>query len=404
MADSQFDLIVVGGGVVGLSTAMNALQRFPRLRLLVVEKERELAAHQSGHNSGVLHSGIYYKPGSLRAKLCVEGRAAMVEFCRTHGLPHDVCGKVVVATDESELPRLEDIYQRGLANGVPGLVKIGPEQLREHEPHCRGIAALWVPCTGITDYAAVTRKYAEIVAAGGGVVRTVVEVTGLARRGGETTVETTSGAFTARYAVTCGGLHADRLRRMSGAGGDYVVVPFRGEYYKIVPERQHLVRGLIYPVPDPRFPFLGVHFTRMIRGGIEAGPNAVLSWKREGYGKTDFSARDAATMLRHPGFWRMASKYWDQGFAEMYRSFSKKAFHRALQRLLPDLAFNDIEPGGSGVRAQVLDKSGALLDDFTFLPSDGVLHVLNVPSPAATSSLVVGRKIVDLLAETGGVA
>ncbi len=402
MPDQRFDALIIGGGIVGLATARECAMRFPRLRLLVVEKEDRVAAHQSGRNSGVIHSGIYYRPGSLKAQMCVEGAAAMVRFCREHGIPHEVCGKVVVATEERELPALEELYRRGTANGVANLALVGPERLREIEPHAAGLRALHVPGTGITDYAAVAAKYAEMVAAAGGEVRTGARVTGIVRRSGETVAETTAGAFTTSWLVNCAGLHRDRISRMAGVQTDLIVVPFRGEYYKLAPERETMVKGLIYPVADPRLPFLGVHLTRLVRGGVEAGPNAVLAFRREGYRKTDFSLADTLTTFTHPGFWRLAGKYWRSGLAEFRRSLSKRAFLRALQKLLPELRLEDLRPGGAGVRAQALEPSGALVDDFRFTATDGMIHVWNVPSPAATASLVVGRKIVDLMAEAFG--
>ena len=402
MATKTFDLVIIGGGIIGLATAMEAARRFPRWRIVVIEKENRVAAHQTGHNSGVIHSGIYYKPGSLKAKTCVEGGAAMVAFCREHGIPYQICGKVVVATQEEELPALEELYRRGSANGVPSLAMIGPEPLREIEPHSAGIRALRVPGAGITDYTAVAGKFAEIVAAGGGEVRTRTEATGIIRRSGETIVETTQGALAARTVINCAGLHSDRIARLAGAQTDLRIVPFRGEYYEIAPERASLVKALIYPVPDPSFPFLGVHFTRRIHGGIEAGPNAVLAFRREGYRKTDFSISDTLATFAFPGFWRMARKYWRSGLEEYYRSLSKRAFVRALQRLVPEIQEADLRPGGAGVRAQALDRTGKLLDDFHIVRTDNVIHVLNVPSPAATASIVIGRRIVDLLEETTG--
>jgi L-2-hydroxyglutarate oxidase LhgO len=393
-------LLVIGGGIVGLSTAMNALGRFPSLRVVVVEKEKEVAAHQTGHNSGVIHSGVYYKPGSLKAQLCVRGAAAMVAFCREHGLPHDVCGKVIVATRDEELPQLAEIERRAGLNRVPGVQRIGPERLREIEPHASGIAALHVASTGIADFASVAGKYAEIIAARGGQVRTGAGVIGIRRDGTGWIVETAAGEFRTRYLIACAGLFADRVARMTGTNPDVHIVGFRGEYYEIVPARQALVHALIYPVPDPRFPFLGVHFTRRARGGVEAGPNAVLALKREGYRKTDISLRDTAEALGFAGFRRMALRNWRYAIAEYRRSFSKRLFVRGLQRLVPEIRQEDLAPGGSGVRAQALERSGALVDDFRFAPAEGVINVLNVPSPAATASIVIGEAIVDLAQKT----
>ena len=400
MTQKQQDLVIIGGGIIGLATALEATRRFPRWRTLVVEKEDRVAAHQTGHNSGVIHSGIYYKPGSLKARTCVAGAAAMVAFCRQHAIPHEICGKVVVATSEEELPRLEELQHRGTANGVAGLSRLGPEQLREIEPYSSGIRALHVAGAGITDYIAVAQKYAEIVAAAGGEVRTSTEVTGIVRGSGETVVETTQGDFSARAVINCAGLHSDRIARRAGAHSGVIIAPFRGEYYELASASLRLVRGLLYPVPDPRFPFLGVHFTRKIHGGIEAGPNAVLALRREGYRKTDFSFADTMTTLAFAGFWRMAAKYWRNGLGEFYRSLSKKAFVRALQRLVPEIQEADLSPGGAGVRAQALDRKGNLLDDFAIVRDGNVIHVLNVPSPAATASLVIARHIVDLLEES----
>jgi L-2-hydroxyglutarate oxidase len=396
-SDSNFDIVIVGGGIVGLATALQTLTSLPGTRLALLEKEAEIARHQTGHNSGVIHSGLYYKPGSLKARNCVAGAVAMVEFCRTHGIPHDICGKVVVATEESELPGLEELMRRGSANGVPGIAKISVEQLRESEPHCSGIAALHVPGTGIVDYSLVARKYGELIQAAGGQILTNCEVRGIRQHSSEVVLETTRGAFKSTRVVNCAGLHSDRILRLAGDKNDLQIVPFRGEYYEIVPQRRALVRNLIYPVADPRFPFLGVHFTRRISGGIEAGPNAVLALKREGYRKTDFNLKDAVETAAFPGFWRMAAKYWRSGFGEYYRSLSKSAFTRALQKLVPEIRSSDLEPAGAGVRAQALDNTGRLLDDFAIVRSQQMIHVCNVPSPAATASLVIGKQIAEML-------
>jgi L-2-hydroxyglutarate oxidase LhgO len=404
MVEDSFDFIVIGGGIVGLATAMAITQRFPERRLLVLEKENEVGSHQTGHNSGVIHSGLYYKPGSMKARICVEGAAAMAEFCQNHNLPYQCCGKVVVATSEAELPQLEMLYQRGVANGVPGVTMIGPERLRELEPHSSGLKAIHVPGAGIADYAAVAKKYAEIVTQQGGQIRVDAQVTGMKAGNSKTTLRTAQGEFAAKYVVNCAGLYSDRVSSLAGARNGLMIAPFRGEYYDLMPQREHLVKGLIYPVPDPNFPFLGVHLTRMARGGVKAGPNAVLALKREGYRKSDFSVRDTLTTLAFPGFWRMAGRYWRQGMAEYYRSLSKKAFLRSLQRLVPELLDQDIRPGGSGVRAQALDRQGTLLDDFQIVETSNVIHVCNVPSPAATSSIVIGRQIRDMVINTFGVS
>ncbi len=399
MAESRYNVVIVGGGIVGLAVGLEITQRFPRLRLLLLEKEDGVGRHQSGHNSGVIHSGVYYKPGSLKAKLCVAGAAAMVEFCREHGIPHQICGKVIVATHEEEFPRLEELRRRGEANRLTGLRLIGPEELREIEPHVKGLRALVVPSTGITDYAAVCNKYAEIITDRGETILTSAEVTGIKRLGDEITVETSRGAFSANSLINCAGLFSDRVARMAGDDPQVMIVPFRGEYYDLIPERSSLVRSLIYPVPDPRFPFLGVHFTRRISGTVDAGPNAVLAFRREGYRRTDFNVRDLGSSLLFPGFWRMARKNWRSGLDEFRRSFSKPAFVRALQRLVPEVRDEDLAPGGSGVRAQALTRGGALVDDFQFVPSGKMLHVLNVPSPAATASLMIARTIVSTAAD-----
>ncbi len=402
MTDSGYNVIIIGGGVVGLGVALEITRRFPHLRLLLLEKEDRVARHQSGHNSGVIHSGVYYKPGSLKARLCVSGAAAMVEFCREHGIAHEVCGKVIVATEADQLPRLEELLRRGEANGLAGLRMIGLEELAEIEPHATGIRALVVPSTGITDYAKVCEKYAELISASGGTVLTSAAATGIRRLASEIVVETSRGAFSTTALINCAGLYSDRISRMAGDEPGVMIVPFRGEYYDLVPERASLVRALIYPVPDPRFPFLGVHFTRRISGKVDAGPNAVLALAREGYRHRDISVRDLASSLAFPGFWHMARQHWRNGFDEFRRSFSKPMFVRALQRLVPEVGEKDLVPGGAGVRAQALNPNGALLDDFQFVASGKVLHVLNVPSPAATASLAIGKTIVDTAAASPG--
>jgi len=404
MTDSRHNVIIIGGGVVGLGVALEITRRFPHLRLLLLEKEDRVARHQSGHNSGVIHSGVYYKPGSMKARLCVSGAAAMIEFCREHEVAHEVCGKVIVAIDTDELPRLEELHRRGEANGLVGLRMIGPEELREIEPHSTGMKALVVPSTGITDYAKVSEKYADLISARGGTVLTSAAATGIRRGTSEIVVETSRGAFSTTALINCAGLQSDRVSRMAGDEPGVMIVPFRGEYYDLVPERAGLVRALIYPVPDPRFPFLGVHFTRRITGKVDAGPNAVFALAREGYRHRDISLRDLISSLAFPGFWRMARRNWRNGFDEFRRSLSKPLFVRALQRLLPEVSEKDLVPGGSGVRAQALKPDGTLVDDFQFLPSGKVLHVLNVPSPAATASLAIGRTIVDTAAASLGLA
>ncbi len=395
MTDSRVDIAIIGAGIVGLATAMDLVKRRPDLNLVVLEKEDRVAAHQTGNNSGVIHAGLYYKPGSLKARTVVEGAQRMVQFCQEHDLPYDLCGKVVVATSEEELPRLEELFRRGTANGVSGLVKIGGEQIKEYEPHATGIAGLWSPNTGIVDYKAVCLKMAELVEQGGGQVRLNTRVVGVEQHPGELVLQTTGDDVRARALINCGGLQSDLIARMMGGTRGLRIVPFRGEYYELAPESQKLVRGLIYPVPDPRFPFLGVHFTKRINGSVEAGPNAVLAFAREGYGKTDFSLGHVLGLLAFPGFWIMGARYWRMGLGEMIRSWNKRAFVRALQVLLPELGMDDVKPGGAGVRAQAMDRRGNLLDDFSIIEAPSAIHVLNAPSPAATASIVIGRAIVD---------
>jgi L-2-hydroxyglutarate oxidase LhgO len=396
MPDQRVDLAIIGAGIVGLSTAMHAVDAFPKLTVAVLEKEACVASHQSGHNSGVIHSGIYYKPGSLKARLCVEGAAAMADFCRENSLPYDVCGKVIVATRADELAYLNTLLERSRQNGLLGVRTLTREELLEVEPHCGGIRALHVPSTGITDYAIVSQKYSAIVQSAGGIVLTSARVLAIRPGRPETVLETTRGSIEARFVINCAGLFSDTIGRMAGDDPQLIVVPFRGEYYDLIPEKRHLVRSLIYPVPNPQFPFLGVHFTRRIHGGVDAGPNAVLAFKREGYRRTDFDLGDAITPLRFPGFWRMGKKHWRFALSEFERSFSKTAFVRALSHLLPEITADDLVPGGSGVRAQALRPDGSMVDDFEFVPKENVLHVYNVPSPAATASLPIGREIVAM--------
>jgi L-2-hydroxyglutarate oxidase len=393
----RYDVAVIGGGIIGLATAM-ALKSSSRASLIVLEAEDRLGAHQTGHNSGVIHSGLYYRPGSLKARNCVEGREALYRFCQEHGIAHARCGKVVIATSERELPALDELERRGQANGLQGLRRLRPEEIRELEPHASGIAGLHVRETGIVDYTEVARVYAELVRKAGGEIQTGARVLACRRYADELVLETARGAVHCRHLVNCAGLHADRVARLCGAQPNVQIIPFRGEYYELVPSRQFLVKNLIYPVPDPRFPFLGVHFTRLIHGGVEAGPNAVLAFKREGYRWTDISARDLGRMLAYPGFWRMAAKYWKTGVGEMFRSLSKKAFVRALQKLVPELRFEDIRPAGSGVRAQAVEPNGLLVDDFRIVESERMIHVLNAPSPAATASLSIGKTIAQMAA------
>lgn len=395
------DLAIIGGGIVGLGTAL-ALTERTTARLVVLEAEGALATHQTGHNSGVIHSGLYYKPGSLKATNCVEGRELLYRYCAENGIPHERCGKVVVATDESELPALAELERRGQANGLQDLRRLTLAELREHEPHVAGIAGLFVAETGIVDYRQVAESYAARVRDRGGEVRTDARFVGVRRSGIERVIETTAGEVSCRGLVNCAGLQSDRVARLCGVDPKLQIIPFRGEYYELVPERWGLVRNLIYPVPDPRFPFLGVHFTRMIHGGVEAGPNAVLAFRREGYTRSSFRPRDVFQMFGYRGFWRMARRYYDAGLGEMYRSFSKRAFLRALRRLIPELRAADIRPGGAGVRAQAVDPDGRTVDDFRIVEADRMVHVLNAPSPAATASLSIGRTIARLAAKNLG--
>ena len=400
-SERRFEVAIIGGGIVGMATAM-ALTRRSRVSLLVLEAEDRLAPHQTGNNSGVIHSGLYYKPGSQKARTCIEGREALYRFCAERGIAHERCGKLVVATSPDEVPRLDELERRGGANGLEGLRRLGPHELREVEPHVAGIAGLFVPHTGIVDYVAVTKAYADEVRERGGEIVLRARLRRLRRSGGGLLLETAAGTFAAAHLVNCAGLQSDRVARLCGADPGVRIVPFRGEYFELAEHRRHLVRNLIYPVPDPSFPFLGVHFTRRVTGGVEAGPNAVLALKREGYRKTSLSPRDALATLMYPGFWRLATRYWRMGSGEMWRSWSKPAFVRALQRLLPELQAADLAPGGAGVRAQALAPDGSLVDDFSIVAGGGMIHVLNAPSPAATASIAIGRHIADLAAREFG--
>ncbi|MBD0356542.1 MAG: L-2-hydroxyglutarate oxidase, partial [Rubrobacter sp.] len=376
------DFAVIGGGIVGLSTARSLLRRYSGAGVLVLEKEAGWARHQTGHNSGVIHSGVYYKPGSLKARFSKEGGERLVEFCREHGIAYEICGKVIVATEPEEIPSLRNLYERGVKNGLE-VEKIGPEELKELEPHATGIAALKVPSTGIVDFVGVTAAFAKMVAREGGELRTGAEVTSISETGDGVELRTPGERFRARVLVNCAGLHSDRVAALSGVKAGAKVVPFRGEYYELEPERRYLVRNLIYPVPDPNFPFLGVHFTRSVEGGVEAGPNAVLGLAREGYKKTDLNARDLAETLSYPAFWRLVGRNWRTGAGEIWRSLSKKAFVRGLRRLVPEVEEDDLVPTEAGVRAQALMKDGALMDDFLIVEGERSVHVLNAPSPAA---------------------
>jgi L-2-hydroxyglutarate oxidase len=394
---------IAGGGIVGLATALALTEHFPRCAVVVLEKEDEVGRHQTGHNSGVIHAGIYYRPGSYKAKLCVEGVGLLKAFCDAHGIRYEHCGKVVVATSADELPRLQTLYERGTANGVPGLETIGPEQLRELEPHARAVRALHSPYTAIVDYTEVTRAMARTLTERGVSILTGRRVRAVTRTADGLVLDTGRGEVAARRLINCAGLHADTVARLMGVRPDVQIIPFRGEYYTLR-RGQQLVRGLIYPVPDPEFPFLGVHFTKRIHGDIEAGPNAVLAFAREGYRMRQINVAELLRVLAYRGFWAMGAKYWRTGAYEFYRSLSKAAFVRALQKLVPDLQGSDMQPGGAGVRAQAVSPDGALVDDFKINETADAIHVLNAPSPAATASLAIGKHIAALAGKSFGLA
>jgi (S)-2-hydroxyglutarate dehydrogenase len=398
LKSSSKHIIVIGGGIVGLATAYKLGRAFPALRITVLDKEAKVGQHQTGNNSGVLHAGLYYKPGSAKAKLAVTGIQEMAAFCREHSVPHDICGKLVVAADESELPRLRNLHERGQQNGQQGLKLLNPAEMREIEPHVGGVAALRVPQEGIVDYSRVCEVLQEQIEQAGGSVVTGACVTSLSERPTGWMVRTTAGEFEADFVINCAGLHCDRVSELAGERREVRIVPFRGEYYQLKPDRQFLVRNLIYPVPDPEFPFLGVHFTRMIRGGIEAGPNAVLAFAREGYRKTDFNPRDLFDALTFPGLWRFMGRHKRMCWAELRRSFSKRLFCESLQRLVPEVREDDLQTEGAGVRAQAMSPDGNLVQDFCFVNRRRALHVLNAPSPAATASLAIGETIKNLVA------
>lgn len=390
------DVIVVGGGIVGLATAYSLCLRHPKRKIALLEKESRVAQHQTGHNSGVLHSGIYYKPGSLKALNCRAGKQAMEAFCSSQGIPFERCGKVIVATHAQEIPGLETLLERGRANGVD-CEMIGPERLRELEPHIHGLKAIHVKETGIVSYSQVCQCLAELLTKAGHPVITDRKVIGLKETAAHVFIQTPQEEYRARWVVNCAGLHSDQIAALSGVRLQVRIVPFRGEYFELKPEAEHLCRGLIYPVPDPRFPFLGVHFTRMIHGGVECGPNAVFAFAREGYRKSDVNLRELAACLTYSGFIRMASKYWQMGLGEMWRSLNKSAFVKALQQLVPEIRAEHLVPAPAGVRAQAVDSSGRLLDDFAFTQTARMVHVLNAPSPAATAAFSIGQSVADKL-------
>jgi L-2-hydroxyglutarate oxidase len=390
------DVIIIGGGIVGLATALQLKQQRPTLEVILIEKEPAVARHQTGHNSGVIHSGLYYKPGSLKATNCIRGYQMLIDFCDKEEIPYDLCGKIVVATKSEELPQLETLYQRGQQNGLGGLKKLTLAEMREIEPHVNGVAGMFVPQTGIVDYKQVSDKYAEKFQALGGEIRLSERVEQVTPGTSLSIVVTDKDRYETKLVVNCAGLYSDKIAQLTQREAvDVRIIPFRGEYFKIKPQKEYLVKNLIYPVPDPNFPFLGVHFTRMIHGGVEAGPNAVLAFQREGYTKSDINLKELFETLAWPGFQKVAAKYWETGLGEMYRSFSKSAFTKALQELIPEVQEDDLEPGGAGVRAQACDRTGGLLDDFAILETDKAINVVNAPSPAATSSLSIGQTVSE---------
>lgn len=400
MIDRQYDVVVVGGGIIGLATSMKLTQDFPNLKVAVLEKEEEVAQHQTGHNSGVIHAGIYYAPGSQKANFCSTGGKLLRDFCDEYGIAYDMCGKLIVATDDSEVPQLEELFKRGTENGAQGLRMVNQEEIKDIEPYSAGVKAILSPNTGIIDYFEVSQAYATRMRENGGDLLTNVEVISIENKDNLVYINTTSGTVVAKYVLNCAGLHADTVARMMGVDVGVKIVPFRGEYFSIIPEKEHMVKGLIYPVPDPSMPFLGVHFTRRINGSVEAGPNAVLAFAREGYKKTDVNLKDTLGTLSYSGFWKMSAKYWKVGMHEQYRSLVKGVFVKSLQKLMPEITRDDLGDPGAGVRAQVIDSNGGLLQDFAIEASANAIHVLSAPSPGATSSLTISEYIVDLAQES----
>jgi (S)-2-hydroxyglutarate dehydrogenase len=395
----QYDVIIIGGGAVGLATALQFIKQNPKHKVLVLEKEGEVAKHQTGNNSGVIHSGLYYKPGSLKARNCIRGYELLIDFCRENDVFFDLCGKIVVATSEHELPQLNILFNRGKENGLQNLRLLTAAELKEYEPHVAGLAGIFVPQTGIVDYKKVALKYAEQIQLKGGEIKFNEKVIDIQLGQDKAVVVTQKSSYTTKLVVNCGGLYSDKLARLTSKDINVKIIPFRGEYYKLSKEKEYLVKNLIYPVPEPSFPFLGVHFTRMAKGGVEAGPNAVLAFQREGYKKSDINLSELAETLAWPGFHKVAFKYWRTGFGEMYRSFSKAAFTKELQKLIPEIREEDLVEGGSGVRAQACDRTGGLVDDFMILEEKQVINVCNAPSPAATSSLSIGETVANLAAK-----
>jgi len=392
----QYDIIVVGGGIVGLATALQIQKQRPESTILLLEKESELARHQTGNNSGVIHSGLYYKPGSLKAANCITGYHMLLDFCKENDIPYDLCGKIVVATDEAEKPLLQNLFVRGEQNGLKNLKKLTKEELKDYEPHVNGMEGIFVPQTGIVDYKKVAEKYGELIQKNGGEIKLNEKVIDIKAESDSSTVITEKNEYTGRIIINCAGLYSDKIARLTVKNLTIKIIPFRGEYFKLKKEKEYLVKNLIYPVPDPNFPFLGVHFTRMVKGGVEAGPNAVLAFKREGYKKSQINLAELGETLAWPGFQKVAVKYWKTGFGEMYRSFSKAAFTKALQKLIPEIQEEDLVEGGAGVRAQACDRDGGLVDDFLILEEKQVINICNAPSPAATSSLAIGETVARL--------
>lgn len=393
---NNYDVVIIGAGIVGLGCALKLVKKNSSLKIIVLEKEEEIAKHQSGHNSGVIHSGIYYRPGSAKAQNCVNGYNQLITFCQQESIPYEICGKIIVATSDDQLATLDELFNRGIANGLAGIEKISPAEIKEYEPHAKGVRGIYVPQTGIIDFVSLANRYAEIIKENGVEVRLGCGVSNIRRQGNVTEVITGGQTCLTKVLVTCAGLQADRLARKTQPNLPLRIIPFRGEYYVVKREKRGLVNSLIYPVPDPAFPFLGVHFTRMIDGEVEAGPNAVLAFKREAYGRAAFSLVDTKETLSWPGFYRIIGKYWKTGLGEVYRSLNKKAFVEELRKLIPEISDADLQPGGAGVRAQACDRRGALLDDFCILSDKGIIHVCNAPSPAATSSLAIGDHIAEM--------
>jgi L-2-hydroxyglutarate oxidase len=393
----NFDVTVIGGGIVGLATALQLQKKNPNLKILLLEKENEWAKHQTGNNSGVIHSGLYYKPGSLKATNCIRGYHLLIDFCKENEIPFELCGKIVVATEEHELPLLQNLFVRGQQNGLTGLIELNKEQLKEYEPHVNGLKGFFVPQTGIVDYKLVAKKYSELLIKNGATLKLGERVTEITSQGAASEVITEKSNYSTKLVINCAGLYSDKVARLTSPQVDVKIIPFRGEYYKLKKEKEYLVKNLIYPVPDPNFPFLGVHFTRMAKGGVEAGPNAVLAFAREGYKKSTINFSELAESLAWPGFQKVAAKYWRTGMGEMYRSFSKAAFTKALQKLIPEIQENDLTDGGAGVRAQACSRDGGLVDDFLILEEKNAINVCNAPSPAATSSLAIGETVSNLV-------